>query len=110
MIKKRKKVVELEGGSYTISPLSLSEVEAYTEAIPDESMTLQEKSSFLANAALMVVVNGLNGALEESTPPWDIKKVKDEFDMDTFQQISKAIFDYSGLRQAGEPGEAQATK
>jgi hypothetical protein len=114
----RKKVLEYDGQKYTISPLTLSQVDEFIAAIPASAEATPEaiskRNKELQTRAHQVVAWGLDNALEKSakleeSERWTPARVYDEIDLQTFTELQTEILVFSGLgRKQLEEGEAKA--
>jgi transcriptional accessory protein Tex/SPT6 len=110
----RIRVVEMDGVSVKISPLTYDEAEQYinegkalfekqialdknTDKLEPEQLqkAIEEMQERWANRTLETVVRALNKAGAE--PSWDVKKLRGEFDMEFIKRVYREFMDMSGM-------------
>jgi hypothetical protein len=115
----RKKEISLDGQTYTISPLSLSQVKDFLE---DQRMALGKDKKGnkiddadpqkLENVWRRFICTGLNNAGKgaEGFVPWTSERVLEELDIKFFDLLRDEILELSSLRSdvKAAPGEGQA--
>lgn len=87
----RRKVIEMDGATFTIAPLTLGQLRKY-------SRDLKEGDSLLIRASELVSM-GLNNAQNDpSEASWTPERVQDELDQPLFVRLQEEIAAFSGLR------------
>jgi hypothetical protein len=115
----RKKEVNLDGQSYTISPLSLSQVTTFLEkqrdalAIKDGKKVGDADPKKLEAVWREFLCFGLNNAGKDANDfiVWTTERILDELDLKFFELLRDELLDFSGLspaEQGTSPGEAKA--
>jgi len=111
----RTKVVEMDGASYTIAPLTLEQIDEYVAPLED----VANQNSIGFKKGFQVVCYALNNALPEGTPDeerWTDDRVRKEIDLVLFEKLQGEIISFSGFKidnkpvpgQVGVPGEFSA--
>lgn len=116
----RRKEVEMDGAKFTISPLTLSQVEQLVQAkdqvveaigAPATLTDGEQARSLRSRMYELVVCNGLNNALPKDAPEsdrWTVQRVEDELDMVLVEFLQKQILGFSKLEapEGAQPGQA----
>jgi hypothetical protein len=102
----RKKVVTYDGDSYTITPLTLEQVEAYWKGpAPQEGVAPEDRA--LRHTIETVVAPSLNNARDGEGQPWDYASVRAKMDpMLIFRLLAVDILKFTGVFREPKPGEA----
>lgn len=101
----RTKTVTIEGRDFTIAPLNMVQVEALIDGdapAPGDMKAWRQR-------AWQTVCEGLNNAVPNRNHPQaaglrTVDKLREEFDLATFNGLHSAILEFSGLK-AQTPGE-----
>jgi hypothetical protein len=100
----RKKTVEYDGQAYTISPLTMEQLDKFVTSIPlmseePSADEISNRAKALAQRARELVAWGLQNAQEKDAEPWTPERVYQEIDLDTFVNLQTAIMEFGGLRR-----------
>lgn len=98
----RKKVVELDGQTFTISPLNLQQCEEFIKPAA-AGVTPRQRT-------IELIITSLNNAAPPE--PWTEENLRPELDLIVVGWLQKEILSFSGLATADEtgrtPGESTA--
>ena len=97
----RQKTVTYDGASFTISPLTLAQVEQFIAPLPKEGDLVREGRV----RAFDLVCWALNNAQPDEK--WDHERIRQELDPWVFAKLQDEILEFSGLRRI-VPGEKAA--
>lgn len=117
----RRKTIEMDGVEFTISPLTLLQVDQLV-ASRDEVVDAKGDQKEIRKVMFRTVLcTGLNNALPDDAPDtakWDVERVLAELDLPLSMRLQKEILIFSGLEATEEgpnkvtpiqkPGEATA--
>jgi hypothetical protein len=97
----RQKTVTYDGASFTISPLTLAQVEQFISPLPKEGDVLRAGKV----RAFDLLCWALNNANPEQK--WDHERIRQELDPWVFAKLQDEILEFTGLKRI-VPGEKPA--
>src|SRR5437899_6256311 len=98
----RRKIIEQDGETFTISPLTLAQLEEFGAPLSNEKREIKIR-------AFDLVCHGLNNALANGAPRWDHDRIRQELDLIMFKRLQDEILEFSGLPvpKSGEPSAGE---
>jgi len=111
----RKRKLEYDGAIFVISPLTMDQVEKYTEPIPDfNGLDISAKRKALRERTASLLADSLNNAMLKDGPnpappenPWTVQSILSGMDLKTFGNLQEEILKFSEL-EVKKPGGAEA--